>query len=110
MDDLITWLLEQVAVDEEAARDLAAHQSGPSDWEGGYDDITSSPEYLAVYISPRRVLAGCEAKRRLIDFIRRELTDCDCEADGHHYDDVDLLGFLALPYAHRPGYREEWKP
>lgn len=50
-----------------------------------------------------RVLAECDAKRRIV-----ELYQFAPPASDPFMDQVILL--LALPYADRPGYREEWKP
>lgn len=43
---------------------------------------------------PARVLAECEAKRRIVDESRSRLA----------------MRLVALPYADHPDYREEWKP
>lgn len=54
------------------------------------------------------MLAEIDAKRRII-----ALT-CDGADGGYpsgYYEaKTDVICLLALPYAHRPGYREEWKP
>jgi hypothetical protein len=47
---------------------------------------------------PARVLAECEAKRRIVEFY--------AGPHGLHYS----LQFLALPYADHEAYREEWQP
>jgi hypothetical protein len=67
---------------------------------------------------PTRVLAECAAKRRIIeryqfvtghgpavDHVRA--MDMTTGATGALQ---DVLRWLALPYADRPGYREEWRP
>lgn len=134
MDDLVTWLRAQLDDDERVAR--AAHP-GPWDlrtWdafggaaaevlmplgEPGYrTGLTRSSligtqeagtaEHIAQW-DPARVLAEVGAKRRILDL---------CEIgtyDGGHfggYGDAydDVVQRLALPYADRPGYREEWRP
>jgi hypothetical protein len=97
MTDLAVWLLEQITEDERDVRGL------PSEW----DHWMISPTRLTSRI--RRVLAECEAKRRII-------AECRGLSSGVLADDlVALLGDvvlaqLAAPYADRPGYREEWKP
>jgi hypothetical protein len=53
-----------------------------------------------------RVLAECEAKRRIVEY---------CPSASEEGDTWDtafwrVLQILALPYADHPDYREEWKP
>lgn len=47
-----------------------------------------------------RVLAECEAKRRIVQ---------ECEPFGL-LGDPDVLMYLALPYADHPDYDEAWRP
>ena len=57
---------------------------------------------------PARVLAEVAAKRRIVD----GLADAD-PYSGYitaTFTAEDALRLLALPYADRPGYREEWRP
>lgn len=56
---------------------------------------------------PARVLAECEAKRRVVTAIARWL---DAHPDEDHVPaGDDALCWLALPYADHPDYREEWR-
>lgn len=130
-DDLAGWLLEQIAEDD---RRLAG-DSG--DWHtalcgyamGEYGDTCSCDV-------ADRVLAECDAKRRIIALhtVTTRLVDVDdddegglieveycqmcaagasCECCTDEEDRVwpcEHLKLLALPYADRPGYLEEWKP
>lgn len=59
------------------------------------------PETAAHVVAhdPARVLAGCEAKRRIVAM--------DFERYGEQW---AVLSALALPYADHPDYREEWRP
>lgn len=58
-------------------------------------------EHIARH-DPARVLAECEAKRRMVEMIPGMPAD---------WDDRDyLLRLLALPYADHPDYDPEWKP
>lgn len=107
MDDLVHWLLEQVATDEAEA---TAAFSGQTDPENGWgiDGRAITPHVGVIHEevqrthvakwNPARVLAECEAKRRIIDLVVGA------------YAGYAVLPVLALPYATRPGYREEWKP
>jgi hypothetical protein len=55
--------------------------------------------------SPARVLAECEAKRRIVEVDWR--ADDSGEATLVQQ---DVLRLLALPYADHPDYRPEWRP
>ena len=77
---------------------------------------------------PERVLAECEAKRRIIKLHPLQLKVwpyCECSVERgvsidrmlEVYPDTDgrdwpcpTLRALAAPYAGHPDYREEWKP
>ena len=65
------------------------------------------------YINPARVLAECEAKRRIVE-ASRSYHESDQDPDP---DDPDggwalsiALRALALPYADHTDWREEWRP
>ncbi len=57
---------------------------------------------------PARVLAECEAKRRIVELIRRDNGDW-CSPDRLGLGEM-VLETLALPYADHPDYRDEWRP
>lgn len=78
---------------------------------------------------PARVLAECEAKRRIVDLYAEHrstvmayrnprwadaMNDEDRlnhkRAESRHRATEDVLRLLALPYADHPDYREEWRP
>lgn len=90
MDELVTWLRARLDDDERVAR--AATYWG--DLPLGH--LASDLEAHLIHWMPPRVLAEVEAKRRILDAYEDET--------GY------LLRLLALPYADRPGYREEWRP
>jgi hypothetical protein len=52
-----------------------------------------------------RVLAECDAKRRIIELQRNDLRD-----DPQDWEADEVLRLLALPYADHPDYRAEWRP
>lgn len=56
----------------------------------------------------RRVLADCEAKRRIIMW--HELHDEAAIRQAPSQLTQRTLGCLALPYADHPNYCEEWRP
>lgn len=127
-DELTTWLLEQIAEDERVARD--AWYDGqrwiPEEEAVIAADQGSDPVLFlerkrdakhAARWSPAHVLAECEGKRRIIEAHSAELMDVvdgvehwtDC-ADCRQGPPCHTLRLLALPFADRPGYREEWRP
>jgi hypothetical protein len=70
---------------------------------------------------PARVLAECEAKRRIVAIHARDYGH-ECPGEGEDpimipagwygsdgCRDCDVLRLLALPYASHPDYREEWR-
>jgi hypothetical protein len=69
------------------------------------------------------VLAECDAKLRIVELHEPWSGGYECPtcAEGagqdhgeivveHMHSPCPTLRFLALPYADRPGYREEWRP
>lgn len=124
--DLAVWLLEQIAEDERLAS--AVHKDERKWRYGEFSEsvtLENGPGYVAcgpwdcdvdadyarhmVNFDPARVLAECDAKRRMLELHQqrddgRGCYDCDTidEPCGVHV-------LLALPYV-RPGYREEWRP
>lgn len=93
---------------------------------GWFDDDPIRPpesEHIARW-DPARVLAEVDAKRRILDEILAYESKIDGEWGCCHSaegiaagqcpdirpDDIHAVRLLALPYADRPGYREEWRP
>ncbi|GAA4799439.1 DUF6221 family protein [Streptomyces ziwulingensis] len=133
VEDLVQWLSTQLDGDTSRAME-AAEELGP---EWYYDDgfvlarrkddmvVTGSQDFLEAergrFVAdhdPARVLREIDAKRQLLA-LHRQLEDAQemldfcaiCDATGKYpeYPCVTLR-LLALPYADRPGYREEWRP
>lgn len=122
MNDLVEFLLARIAEDEERSRAAA-------EVDGADVMLAALPTQLFDGLRlafPARVLAECEAQRRIVEAYQ------DAK---HHYDeehDVDgslkyadgavweylaklevweqALKLLALPYADHPDYRDEWRP
>ncbi len=104
MSDLTEFLLARIAEDERAAHRIAL----PLALTGAKGAV----------VGPGRVLAECEAKRRIV---ARALTlDEQAQSlppDSTHTASFEgqalawrvALRFLALPYADHPDYREEWQ-
>lgn len=100
MSELAGFLLARIAEDET----MAQHSL-----DGDLDHLPSVDAngqrlFLGV-TNPARVLAECEAKRRIIETCQvyeYEVTN------AYGYDDI--LQALALPYADHPECRDEWRP
>lgn len=127
VDDLVTWLLDQVAQDEQLAQDALDKTTYSNRFIRGQmvkvENRPSAWASRAVVWPPARVLAECEAKRRLME---RGGPFCDCYEGNppmdpstnwtvpipHHYDcsAYEAAKVLAAPYDERPGYRERWRP
>jgi len=108
---LTEFLLARIAEDEGAARD--AYYDGQR-WVSEEEVVVAADKELdpVLYLDrkrdahhaqnwpPARVLAECEAKRRLVRW---------CGQWGEPAF-REPLAFLAIPYADHSDYREEWKP
>ncbi|KOG33275.1 DUF6221 family protein [Streptomyces resistomycificus] len=129
MGELARWLGEQLDTDEGEARRGYLKAEPPPDYDGwDKSTVAGLPPVVAA-----RVLREIDAKRRVIaTYIkaveRMEELASLCErlkAEGKdtfmpemdrataiHRRDVlhETLQVLSLPYADRPGYREEWRP
>lgn len=57
-----------------------------------------------------RVLAECEAKRRIVDAGRAEYEDSLQSGDDTTGLAEEVLHALALPYSDHPDYDEAWRP
>lgn len=127
MDELVKWLTAQLDADEPAAR----HAYG-SNWDTDHGDeagiewvITedmhlcegdaASMQHIARH-DPAAVLADIASKRGIIASCTAVLAELNDErrSDRDYYGAGDLadktLRLLALRYAGRDGYREEWRP
>ena len=104
---LSDFLLARIAEDEAVARAL--------DWMPRWvmaHDLVSAPTGVTEHIirhDPRRVLAECEAKRRIVEFASED-EDAGFEANDAGVYARFILRHLATVYAENPDYREEWRP
>jgi hypothetical protein len=139
MDDLVEWLRAQLDEDERVAQDALKRATTTRRWIGGewVEDVVQPPEWRRSVWEPARVLREIDAKRQLLADLSAEqhevVDDCwyTCAAatderdGGETCDDTRRGGpcdcgrdkrvarrlrLFALPYADRPGYREEWRP
>ncbi len=126
MTTLTDFLLARIAEDEVAAN--AAHResmrghAGPGyvrsivAWAAQAKEVRGHE--LIERMTPARVLARCEADRRIVELAAEATALGDELAHERRYgprrDTPDvghlILCALALPYADHPDYREEWKP
>lgn len=139
MSDLVGFLLARVAEDEAIARaaslDAYGNPAMHMDWDygpGSERDMTPAQDELHREWSPWRVLAECEAKRRIVERCKPlwiiAARPVDIQAAGVVHPGAQLtiygkggplwpndtaepiLRALALPYADHADYRDEWKP
>lgn len=140
MDDLVTWLRQQLDDDERVAREADPEPTAEdlefgdwrSAWEDPYDPVHPQGGPIATHIQmhkPARVLAEVDAKRRIMAIHNRRADvypgdaggtfDNCCDGCGYegicddpvteNINDCPILRALALPYAGRPGCRDEWR-
>lgn len=124
VDDLVAWLRAQLDEDERVAK--TATSGGPWRVDGmsvrGQTRMNLTDVLVVrhtwpqeadhiVRHDPARVLREVEAKRRIIDQYTTDINSDHWEARLAADDFGEAaLRLLALPYADRPGYQEEWKP
>ena len=116
---LAEFLLARIAEDEAVARDEIARQEKWPAPAGAAYAVT-----MVDIITPARVLAECDAKRRIVELHGRRDDDTCAECgDGEpdtgpgdrgwfeaaHWPCLTLQ-LLALPYADHPDFQEQWKP
>lgn len=107
MNDLVTWLREQIAESEQEARaDEWNRPHGPGCAIAADNLPACDCEYW------RAVLAQCEAHAFLVEDAAELLalpvtTPYEQGCHDVKRNNLKLIGFA---YRHRPGYREEWQP
>jgi hypothetical protein len=129
VEDLVRWLSAQLDEDERVARGCSgmAWQEHPKNWVSAASlsrvalVVHDGDRSHVVRHDPARVLRETDAKRRLLELhaleyrdrperVLGEADDPFCaECSGEAFP-CETLRLLALPYADRPGYREEWAP
>jgi hypothetical protein len=130
--ELVRWLGEQLDEDERIAREASGWLKPAAYWSldewygrerphsliaqgspklpvaGGHFTADPLPTVQAEHIvrhDPARVLREIDAKRGILGRV-----ESHAAVMGRDEVHGDLLRLLALPYADRPGYREEWRP
>lgn len=114
---LTEFLLARIAEDEAVARSVDEHLIRSLRSIVRHAPLPGGEVLHIVRWDPARVLAECEAKRRIIQaFVPNFETETDrqyqdriyAHAGGGKYHPPLLA--LALPYADHPEYRPEWAP
>lgn len=104
---MVVWLRQQIAEDRRVAEEA----------QGGcfhLDNCTGlGGDFYEVWDS-RRVLDECDAKESILAWYESAYDDIGGIDYGYQGGSTsnnlpELLIALALPYAGRPGYREEWR-
>lgn len=136
MDELVRWLGGQLDEDERIAR-AVEDRSAPWDGQWMADGNSAVRTYnghvlfyrhgsgplkpgLADHVAewdPARVLREIDAKRKVLDWLEDVRAEAVDPENGYvdperGQDAATLRGvvrMLALPYADRPGFREEWR-
>ena len=98
VQSLASWLLERITEDEAT---LPADDSGKRSTSQAW----WSNDFEVVFIEEDRFRAECEAKRQLIEQAQ-SMIEQDWALESYQR----VLRLLAVPYADREGYRDEWRP
>jgi hypothetical protein len=110
--DLAAWLLEQIVEDERLVS-VGECPCRHADLRGQgffFSEVFTSPE------GPLRILDECAAKRRIVGHLieqyefARQLPGSSLQSPDETAAWETCVRLLALPYADRDGYREEWRP
>jgi len=108
--DVGDFLRAQIHVDKRVALDALA------DWVEGEDgdEMAGQPDSIRVgahlvFWNPKRVLAECDAKLRLVE-LHRSNDEGSCITCMEPIAPCDTLQVLTLPYADRYGFLSEWRP
>jgi hypothetical protein len=136
---LTEFLLERIAEDEAVARENLAEWGDSAEWQPGDDwSLGSDDEYPGVRVEAGRVLAECEAKRRIVALHQSWPTLIETPLETETTNDIEsyvlraskqiawlttseyvarfgsepptspILSLLALPYMHHKDYDEDW--
>lgn len=109
MSDLVEFLRARLSEDEQAARaaiDGRLYMVEVKPLSGVHQPgLFEAVEKHFNRWGTVRVLADCDAKRRIIDLLELEILD-----DAEDQTAQAMLKTLALPHADHVDFREEWKP
>ena len=100
---LTEFLLARIAEDRRTATE--AQWAMQNQWYPAEPD--ADDRHVARW-SPVRVMAECEAKRRIVERLLFVQEGDTTEHAWHEQGLFEAVGFLALPYADHPDYQQEW--
>lgn len=132
MDDLVQWLYKQLDEDEAIARAASdgpwrSYRGPDKPWlsKGDlihpvytWDNAVGTPVIMTAFWAdsrhiaewnPQQMLREADAKRQILALHAKGASDLFC-AHCEQEPPCPTLRLLALPYADRPGYSEEWRP
>ena len=110
---LTEFLLARIAEDEAAAQAATTSRGSTIYTDARRGGKRAALNHITRW-DPARVLAECEAKRRIVDY--RERVARESAVTGVPLFEAQLSAYhaalraLALPHADHPDYREEWRP
>jgi hypothetical protein len=112
---LMEFLLARITEDEAVARAVVDESGcGPTRPIGTGSDPWRSERAFAEHLTPARVLAECDAKRRIVadalDFAEQYRVERTPTREGMRWAAMVAAGQLATAYANHTDYRDEWKP
>lgn len=96
---------------EQWERWAVAEGNAADEWGATIEIADTDAAHIARH-DPARVLAECDAKRRIV---ADHASTHECPKDGDSCgwwdgEPCDVIRLLALPYADHPDYRDEWRP
>lgn len=116
MTTITEFLLARIAEDERVARETQAWLNPSTTMHGWMGDGTDELDGFVERFTPARVLAECEAQRRIVDIHYDSPVDDDeygwihlCGACSPEAWPCATLRALASVYADHEDYREEWR-
>lgn len=113
--DLVQWLRAQLDEEQAAAEDAQRKTTTTRRRIGGQwvEDKVEPPEWRRSVWDPARVLREIEAKRHALDHYEECARAAKGGVSAYRLAAGAVLmqiAIMALPYADRPGFREEWRP
>lgn len=100
------FLLARIAEDEAAARDEGAGAMMGAMWKQFPEDAYHELQ-RGVLANAARVLAECDAKRRIVA-LHPEMLE-SCQGCAHEAHPCRTLRALAQPYVDHPGFDPAWR-
>jgi hypothetical protein len=103
---LTEFLLARIAEDEAIAKRAEPHAEMFDPMYGEQFPVDAHIEHWP----PARMLAECEAKRRIVEWLPEDDVLGDGWHDGWNHGHRYAMQLLALPYVDHPDYQQDWRP